>query len=1026
MKRLVHHPVWALWLIATALIALTPCGMAENGPQDAAPVSMLADLSELDRHRVFPHVERAQRSMEQGDLASAIVHWEAALRRAPQHEPLIEAMVQTLIMAGRYEQVESRLEALPRSERKDELRHRARLAWLADPDDPPAIETVSGWLTEATPTRARELVQALGFATEAREGTRAALAQLDQVPCPSSGCAAALRLRSIMAESANQPDRVIASLTRLANHEAWLPQDRERAVAAWIELGEWQALAAHLLDERSAADLELLRTSAQAAIGRGHWHVAQNVLEAVAAHHVLTPGEMQQLSQVYRELGDLERAAKLAYRQGECLQAVDLAWQAGQSEQAMKWFNGCPTAPADYWLNLAVRLEAVELLAQQSFDEQVLEEQRLTTLAVILEQRGDDERLIESLRGQPGPVAQAYLLAALERQQRYLDAARLHEQRFDRSADIDDLERASYFYILAGENDEAARLLIAAMPHGDDPAGQRLSLRLLGLYPQETLDPQARHPVTLASTAAAPELRVAAAQTLQRIGRCDEVRGLELPTGGEEQGALHMLLGFCLQAAASPGLAAHHFEAAHRASVDLALEPLAISLAEAGHRHAALERFEELDEQQIMADPLRVMWVEAALSIGDYSAASHQFERLDPATDDEQWWSMQARIAQGMGEFETALSHWQTLHQRWPQAEASFQIGVIQWGLGEREQAVEALAEAVERAPDQVEYLAEYAYALEPLDRERAVQVFQRVAEMEPWRFRIHEQIGHLEAEQYHDEEARESFRHAIDLLHSDLPPPGLDREETIERSYLARRSHESLGRKWNVSAGGWIATGSVPGEFFFEADPPRHYADVTLSRRLTPRSGLGSVHARGRLIGQGPSDDVLANRAATLGLLWQVPVGITVLGVDWLEPESGHGQFLVHGATELLSTGRYRRDWRPVSDSWREQRLYVEGAWWTRSDDYLVSARYDYAWHRPLRDDTSASWFPYVLAESRLVRGGHDLRAGAGLGLRLWGGAREYDAYRRLHSIRLEFQHAFETNIADRNGLFLRVGSEW
>ncbi|MDT8410332.1 MAG: tetratricopeptide repeat protein [Wenzhouxiangellaceae bacterium] len=986
--------------------------------------AVLEGLPPSVRNRVFPYIDKALREQRAGNMELAIAHWRNALERAPQHLPIVRSLAEALFVGERPEQALTLLEQYRSNPQLEPMRQRARIGWLASAQPPPADVWLQ-WLAGAEADHAARLVETYAFTTVENEDVEAALSGLQRVPCPGPGCARSLRLRAALAEQAERPAETIAALEHLARLDSWNEDDERRAVGAWIVLGDWEALADRLDPYDPGTQEVLLREAAQRAIGQGEWNHARDFFERLKAAGQLTNEGLGQLTEIYQRLGDLERAADAARQRGNCLEAVALAGRAGEPELARRWLADCPPVPSETWLELAIGLEAIDLLAEASFSSGAMEARRVEALATLLYRRGRDNEVIALVREQRGRRAEGLLVQALDRQQRYAEAADVLAARHALTGAVNDLDRASWFYLLADRDRRAAELLLVGVPFADDEQGRTLSRRLLELYPLPELDPGGDALARMANATNDTSVSLAAARTMQRVGLCDRMESLDADTLAASGDEIYMLLGFCLQHE-RPGIAAHYFARARKSGNEQATEPLAVLLLQTGQTEASLPLWRELDESDRMTDDTRAVWVEAALQAGRVDVASEQFEKLRPA-DNAQWWSMQARIQQRQGKPGEAIESWANVHRLRPDGEAMYQTGVLHKSLGNIDAALEAFVEALEIDPENPEFLAGYAYALEEDgSAEQASEKFAAAVAREPWRYRLHEQLGYLNARLRRDEAARESLRTAIDRLQPELPPPDLDANETLERRYAARRTHEALGRRWSMQASGWAATGAVPGEFFFDSDPPRNYAQIAVSRRLGDRTALGNLNVRGRLLADGSADSPLTRQAATIGLTWQLPTGISVIGVDWISSPDRRDEFLLHGATEVLSGGDLRRDWRPVDSAWQEQRLFLEGAWWTRSNDFLLSARYDRAWHRAIDDWPGASWYPYLLGEARRVQDGHDVRLGAGIGLRRWTGEGTYDAYRRVHSIRLEFQHALETDIADNNGIFLRIESEW
>jgi adsorption protein A len=308
---------------------------------------------------------------------------------------------------------------------------------------------------------------------------------------------------------------------------------------------------------------------------------------------------------------------------------------------------------------------------------------------------------------------------------------------------------------------------------------------------------------------------------------------------------------------------------------------------------------------------------------------------------------------------------------------------------------------------------------------------FEHASHADPANQVLLQQLVYVNQRLKRNDEARRYAEQVLDAM----PAPDRD-AEAADRRFGFQRLHEDLDRRVTVNVDafsgtgvGTIASASQPGSNY------RSYsqleADVRLGRTPIRDGSTLSLYARvladgGDLHSPVPSQNALLG----VGLRWK-PWRSQVI---YLAAENQNGladpsrrDFLVRVSASFFGGGRSSDDWHPAGHGWFSRNLYVDGAGYLETRHSAFTADYRMSYHRKL--SASHTLEPYGHLQFNAIAHevfDHDLRTGAGLRWNIWQGATAYDAAPHKFSVGVEFQHAVQTYLANRNAVFLTLGTRW
>ncbi len=804
----------------------------------------------------------------------------------------------------------------------------------------------------------------------------------------------------------------------------------------------------------SQAGVALRRGLAQRAIYLRDWPRAETQLSLIDAGGWMTPEERGQWLNVLLAQGKTDAARALQVRAG-----LDAPHQQLAVAQVLASRNDA-TALADYvkgrrpvfdsaddekqWMTLAARAfrgrqaGLLDYRPRFAANRMAYAKQAVPALLASGETAGA-RRLLEELP------------ADLFREERFtlalddgdkLDEAQRHATALmaGRPQNGKLLDSLSYRLIQAGGDSQATRLLLDAYPFADGAATSLLQ-RLAGLAEKQPELFVETDRLRLRQPLASSSLRDGQAMVLAALKDCDGVMSVlgDLdPSYGADR---WMQLGDCYRSS-KPGLALYAYsEADRRGHDDGTTRAIAYQAFATRDYDVAFAAWRTLpvssatSEDAIAAattalsakdDPEARKWLDLYASRGgaqdetywwlraqsdltrDPVAARAALQQAIDARPDARYYALLANMQADAGAHRESIASLEQAIALDPgNAEARGALGYAYWNAGE-----------AELARDQFE-IAHVAYPDDPAFVQQLVYANQRVGD---------------------NEQARRYARLAIDALERGR---GEDNADSVDgQRYALRRLHEDLGRRWRFSADMLLGTHAT--SVANSIDPAasyRSYSQVQADHRLGGAAAARdpeALVAYGRIFaGSGESGGALPFNSPTLGmgLRWKpFPSQVLYLSLEQQLPLNDrsvrHSDTLLRASASFLGDGRYSDDWHVSGRGWMTQNLYLDAAHYLKSEQSVVTAIYRVGLHRKISPGQTIEPYARLQYSGVHQRSGdgfdRDVRTGLGLRWNRWYGQTDYDAYRHKVSVGLEWQHALDTYLADKNAVFLILGGSW
>jgi len=1020
------HPNKAALFALIAAIGLAGADSALSQTPAAVGAASGDALTGLQEHRIYPHVERAQRRHDAGRYGEAAAAWRAALRRAPDHPPLIRGLALSLAEAGDLDEAMEWAEhLLTLSDNRESqafalsLREELQLRQLASGIPEPAV--FSDWLENA---RLPDLLlyRAVSRKTE-QSGLVEAIDWLASLTCRSdSVCELLAKHRlsrlSQLAQTDGLPDEI--DLADLGTQAPLTDQEKAWQIEQLLRQSDTEAALAQLSDIEDPLLFQIMASMVIQAGLEGDRSQADQAYERLSERGLLSEDQALDWVQLIRAEGDAGRALDRAQSLDlPCLDQLTLAVTADNTVRAESLLTQCdPNSDPRRWLYLAERLNAWPVIASSRFTG-AAETLRINHLLDHYRQSGQDRALVRLATASGHGPFQYERAEAFSRLNEPGNAAAQWHRIYQSNGDLQALNRASFLWLQLNDHERALQALRPALPFADSPVGRELRDRTLALATLANMDDRGWLLDFLTDDAPPAIYR----QIGALLGQSDEC---ELIDNRELRGQL--AYGSC-RLTESPETAIAPLLAAWQGGLFEAGPGLALALGLEGESERALAIWNQLPADSL--DPSQRFSITATtLASGELRETERLLEQWSDV-DEPEWQRLWAEWAEKADDLDEALVWREKLYEGQPGGLAARNIAQIKAAQGKTDEELAWRQRAVQHAPGNQQLWLELAYGQLATDPKASLDSFQQATGLGPMAYYHHLQQGYLLSAQGHREPARAALREGIDGLNQILAEQadsGIDAEPLLlDQHFAARRSHERLGRQWEFGSSAWIASASVPGELLFPEQAPRNHLEVWANRSLrSVQDGHGSnLDAFFRLIGEGPESDALGNRAAVLGLRWQPWVGNLSLGAQWVQPQVGDGELVLTAATQQLDRGPWRSEWRPTQDRWWERYWYSEAAYWTRSEDYQIFSRFEQQRHWRF-DERPGSRFLYGLAEAHVRDAGEDVRVGVGAGLRFHSGGSHYDAWHRRHTLKLEYHHALSTDLAADSGWFLRLESLW
>lgn len=601
------------------------------------------------------------------------------------------------------------------------------------------------------------------------------------------------------------------------------------------------------------------------------------------------------------------------------------------------------------------------------------------------------------------------------------------------------LEIRSYQLLTAGKRREALQLLLADYPFAG--AGPELRLGLLQRIALLAADPALFDAATrerLAPPLETPPLRGAQAAIFAALQDCAGVRQLLGDLAPEYGPDDWLRLGDCYRDN-QPGLAQHAYAMAWKRHPDGQSARALAYQAFANHDYpAALEAWRSLTPETLTADDL-MAGITTAVTAGDTALARAWLEvqaRRFGTDSEAYWWRLaQAQAAQSPAQAEAAVRE---AIARQPRLDYYLLLAALQQRAGANDAALTTLRAALAQEPGNTNVQLQLAYACERAGRlDEARTLFEAVHTARPGDRQLTEQLVYLAERQGDLAAARRYAGAAVELRLANPPAAiGADAAEA-DTLFGLRRLHEDLGRRWNINAdlftgAGLVSAGTAPSsrttyrsylqveaEYRLEADalPPRLLAPYV---RVFAGSGEedSALPVYSPMLGAGLRLRPWRRLNVALALEQQLPLDH---GPDT------EADVMLRASGSFLDGGRFSGDWHASGRGWTSQSLYLDVAHFVDARRSAGSADYRLGHHRKTGNGRTVE--PYGHLQYNVIDADgrdEDVRAGIGLRWNRWLGETRLDAWRHKASIGLEYQHAFQSWLTDKDSLALSIGLHW
>lgn len=990
MKKAVKQP-GSMPTLLCILIGSLLCASAQAQTPDVDDSAAALGLSDYRHFIVYPHLERAMRALKNNDEATALREFERAHNKAPDNVQLTLYWAEALRHFGHDEQASVLLNNQLKIN-KDDKRLLASLNAI-----PRKQETI---------TNATELL--------------------------------AQRQRCEQAPSAQCRSEVGENAIRLGELDIALQQLNKSDFAA---SAQGQALHRNLL---------------QRAIYLKRWELADTLFSRNAQR--LTPAEQQQWFDVliagHRDDKLLALQAKGMFnRPDDRIDYAATLAERGETARLRDYLTQQPAftsaAQEQRWLYLLGRYSEDPQTALANYSARFAQNQRYivdTTLGQMMRQKNyaGAQRLLDSLPADALPEARYALSEATHDTAQTLRLAR----RFWReNPNLANLDRLSWQLIQAGQQQEAATLLMQRYPFGNNaPLSRTLIMRLFTLAQSH---PDAFTPAQkarLLTPLADPGLRLAQSRLPGVSGDCTQVERLLGDMPATLDAAAWSMLGNCWSETL-PGMALYAFRQSEIRQPD-----------NNSHRAVAYQAFRVEDYATAMRAwkslPVAQMRNDDVVAAANTAQAAGDARSLDIWLQEERrrgldntehyWWLHAQRYLPDSPD--KALADLNRAIAIDPTARAYASRAEIYRRQGNPQAAISDLRQVLQREPDNTAAQAALGYALwdkgDAAGAREQLEKAHRGLVDDP---AIVRQLAYVNQRLNDIPQTQRYARAVIDDLNRQEEIAPLSAQQQQER-FNFRRLHEDVARRWSINfdssiglrSGALSSANNIPGGTS-EGQSYRSYGQLELDYRAGRNVLLegDTVSLYGRVFADtGDSGGMLPVRDPMLGagVRWK-PLRdyVFYLAVEQQTPLDSHrgkSDTMIRASASLLNDGKYSDEWHPNGQGWFAQNLYLDVAHYVRQDYQAWTADYRVSWHQKVAEGQTVE--PYAHAQisgyrDNGTRGGE--YAGVGVRWNIWSGQTRYDAWPHKVSLGLEYQRTLNTinqNAGERNNAFLTLGVHW
>ncbi|MGQ7247824.1 NfrA family protein [Halomonas sp. V046] len=1005
----------------------------------APPVTLGDDaLSELQRFRSYPYLDKAYHAVEDEDWREVQRLMEYLIQRVPENAEARRLLAQALQAQGQLGAAIDVLSGLADEGAEAQVQE-LRLAQIRAGEA--SADTLSRWLGQTRGQTRERLWKTEAQRLNDRHGPRAALDWLLGLSSRDDD-AALHRYRAVIAEQAEDWTTILVELSPTLLPDPLAHDDWRRLTTALIQTNDIHGFSRLLEQLPDPQRRYALKAGAESAIELGFPGVAKRWLTRLETLGPLDEDTRQQLLQTSLATGDVASVRRLADQGAlDCLSLS--AWLSEHHDpDALTVLGGCdPAQDPQTWLILAARLEATELLAETTLPEPWHDRQQ----QVLLDAFTADGRLADALAvlaQLPQDAATLSTRAELERRLgKPLAAADSWTRHYRLTGQAPSLEQASYLLVDAGRPGEARRLLedeLARAPQA--PMPQTLS-RLAMLYAEQPQTLSASILDTLIGRLT-PVDRDRLLETLATTGRCDLIPAI---AQRQDVAPPWRALGLC--SPQRPGQAVVAFRQALAESLARGdgdrlrqdRKALAYALFDAGDAQGAWQEWlalsRDLPADASLGDDEIQAAARSALAAGDADNAWRLWAPATPASTPDSL-LLGARIAQARGDDRKAMALAERATVRADNAATLASASAIAERAGEARRSLAWLNRAHRlsgEAPGLTRQLGLRLASGEGNDQRRAIGLLERSRAAFPEDVIGAATLGSLYYDIGDNARSLSRSRRAIDLQPIDLAVGDADSTEMAQRRYRLRRQHQTLTQRDRVTlASAWGPTSPVPGVTSDDVDSAINRDGInTQVLEWDHALGQDPIH-QGRqlaaytrlILGDSERYDYGAGRSVGLGLRAKPfgDINLNLYAEAFAENQKNddrHTRYdlLLRASGSFLDQGEFRNDWRPTETDWSERSLYLSGAWWTHSGDVQLMGRLQRGHTFKLPTDTAQTLMPYTALQASshdTSTWDEDTRVAAGLRWQLWFDQDRYNAYRRKASVGVEYQQSLGGNLYD------------
>lgn len=983
-------------------------------------------LNEFERFRSYPFLDKAYKAAGKEEWKEVERLMRHLLEKVPAHLEARQLLVQALAAQLRFDEALQEAGALGNESAEHLLE--LRLA-LVERRLTPA-NGIEDWLRQSKGDARERLWKTYSLALADMKGAQAAWQWLASLPW--AGDAALRRWRSTFAEQAGQWSWVIADLKTLTSQLPVASEDWLRLGLAYIQLNDNEALhelLAHVAEHPHAKKLR--RVAIERGIARKDAESALRWLQTLGPPENLSLSDQSMMWELALQTKDIELVRRLAPHVGHpCLETAQWLIQYAADEALAQLMQCAPKEDPRRWLELVRRLQAIDMLMATNLPAR-WEQARGNLLLQLLQAQGREKEALAWVLRQPEntflrPRAELLQAAGLR-----TEAALAWQRLYKLTGLADALEQASYLFSETGDYDAAVQLLNQALAQGGLSVAAWERLAALLTRAQAPLD------ITrlTALLAQAPEgtTRGPLLVKLAQEQICEPVQSHASP---KRDGALAWrALAHCM-ASKQPGAAVVYYRQALALGDIDSERALAFTLDAAGDPVGASEIWSKQATANL-APAERLAAARSALAAGKGDVAEEYWQSL--GAFDGEGWRLGAAIALTRGEPELALEREKSgLIAADSLPEHFYAAAATALSSGDKAQSLLWLREAKRRAPEQSRYGADYGLRLaaseKRADRLPAIPYLHQAEHNYPADYRFPEALGLRLAETGNNEPARAALRRAVDLLHPPLGVNGEDGKALLERKYALRRTHEALTRRSTLTlAGSWAPVGGAPGnaQRMNGSSLQLGMWDYALGKEPVRDGRVLAVYGRVFASGQ-QREAFLDSLGIGLGLRYKPFTSVNLNLYAELYGQSARGRnenselmnsvlegssrdFLLRTTASFLDKDEYRSDWRPTETVWKERQLYLDAAWFVRSNQRQFLARYHQGVVFKLAVPGAHTLSPYGMVQVADQDGLQDLRVGLGIRWQWWFDNDRYNAYRDRLSFKLEYQKALNGSLYQR-----------